>query len=140
MAKDSGTAKETVENKTGATENKLPVTREPFKSKGKTYLAYLIKGKLRGRDIKIDLMPQKAGRNIDGGGYEVLDLVFGDAETAELIQQFETYQQDGKTQTRTVYIVRNPDPDIPGEYFECSVIPARPSDRALLEMLLTRIS
>ena len=136
MAKENRTAEQTVGGEAGAV--KLFATREIFKSKGKEFYSYKINAKLRGRDKEIHLKPPNAGRQTDGGGYGVLDLVFDDADSVEFVQTFEDYQQDGKKMTRTVYIVRSPDPERPGEYYQCPVVPDRPSDRALLDMLLVR--
>ncbi|GHV02045.1 hypothetical protein FACS1894211_12800 [Clostridia bacterium] len=142
MAKVQRLAEEAAENQEQAAqeERKIYVVRKPFKSKkekGKTYYAYMIEDKLRGRDIKIELLPPKVGKEMDAGGYGVLDIVFDGNDAAELTVKSESFNDmNGKAQTRTVYGVRNVDEET-GEIWESVVVPARPSDRALLEMLLT---
>ena len=59
--------------------NKIIVERETFESKGKTYYTYFIKGQVRGKDVRVAVIPP------DKGGYAVLDIVFGDAMEAELV-------------------------------------------------------
>ena len=123
------------DNNAGTVE-KLFVTRESFKSKGKEMYAYVVKSTLRGRDVKVELIPPKAGRNTDGAGFGVLDLVFNGAEKVDFVRTFEDYLQDGKKMVRTVYTAESKDAD--GEY-KCPVVPARKSDQAILDMLFARI-
>jgi hypothetical protein len=141
MAKVQRLAEEAAEDREQAAqeERKIYVVRKPFKSKkekGKTYYAYMIEAKVRGRDIKIEMLPPKVGKDIDAGGYGVLEIVFDKSDTAELTVRSESYEQNGKKQTRTIYGVRSADEET-GELWESDIVPARPSDRALLEMLLT---
>lgn len=49
------------------------VERDTFEKDGKTYYSYFIKGKVRGKDVRVAIVPP------DKGGYAVLDIVFGDA-------------------------------------------------------------
>ena len=115
-------------------EQRLCVQKEPFEYNGKTYNRYFIKGMVRGREVKIDLAPPN--KDTDMGGYTVLDIVFGDAERADLI--VEPYEiTDDKTKQvikGNRYIVRTADED--GKVYECTVKPSRTSDRSLLQMLL----
>ena len=62
---------------------KIFVERETFESKGKTYFGYYIKGTVRGRDVKVGIAPPD--KDTDKGGYAVLDIVFGNADKAELV-------------------------------------------------------
>ena len=62
-----------------ANEKQIYVERETFEKNGKVYYSYFIKGTIRGKDIKINIMPP------DKGGYTVLDIVFGNAMMAELV-------------------------------------------------------
>ena len=55
------------------------VERETFEMKGNTYFSYFIRGNVRGKDVKVSIVPP------DKGGYTVLDIVFGDANTANLM-------------------------------------------------------
>lgn len=120
-------ANEKVENKT------LYVERESFKGNdGREFWSYIVKGKIRGRDVKIDFMPK------DKGGYEPLDIVFDVKPVAELIMTEEEMTNDnGKTTKYNSYKVRNIDDD--GVIYECGVKPARDSDKALLVMLLNTL-
>lgn len=108
----------------------LFVERESFKGKdNKEYWAYVIKGNVRGREIKVDFIPK------DKGGYEPLDILFEISDKAELIMNHEQMKDSSGHITRYVsYKVRTVDED--GVVFECGVKPARDSDKALLNMLI----
>ena len=110
------------------------VERETFESKGKTYFGYYIKGTVRGREVKVGIAPPD--KDTDKGGYTVLDIVFGDADRADLIiEPFEiTDEKTKKVIKANRYIVRTVDED--GKVYECTVKPSRTSDRSLLQMLL----
>lgn len=58
--------------------NGILVERETFEKDGKTYFSYFIKGKVRGKEVKVAIVPP------DKGGYTVLDIVFGAEMRAEL--------------------------------------------------------
>lgn len=111
---------------------KLFVTREPFTgSDGNKYWAYVLKGEVRGRDVKVDFAPK------DKGGYEPLDIVFSIAPTAELIMTTETMTDASGSKTKYVtYKVRNED-DLGA--LECGVKPSRDSDKALLQMIISQL-
>ena len=121
-----------MENKNN--EKQLYVQKEPFEYNGKTYNHYYIKGVVRGREVKIDLAPPN--KDTDMGGYAVLDIVFGNADKAELV--LVPYEiRDDKTKKvvkGNSYVVRSVDED--GRVYECPVKPARTSDKSLLNMLL----
>lgn len=110
------------------------VQKEPFEYNGRTFYHYYIKGVVRGREVKIDVAPPN--KDTDMGGYTVLDIVFGDANRADLIvEPFETTDEKTKQAIKgNRYIVRTVDED--GKVYECTVKPARTSDRSLLNMLL----
>ena len=110
------------------------VQKEPFEYNGRTCYHYYIKGVGRGREVKIDVAPPN--KDTDMGGYTVLDIVFGDANRADLIvEPFETTDEKTKQAIKgNRYIVRTVDED--GKIYECTVKPARTSDRSLLNMLL----
>ncbi len=120
--------KETAKKET--VERKLFVERENFKGNdGKDYWAYIVKGQVRGRDIKVDFAPK------DKGGYEPLDIVFDVSPKAELVMTDEEMTDaNGKVTKFTSYKVLTVDED--GIPYECSVKPSRDSDKALLKMLL----
>lgn len=109
----------------------LKIEREQYTGKdNKQYWAYLVRGKVRGRDVKVDFKPK------DAGGYEPLDIVFDVAETATLIiSEEETTDRFGNKVKFTTYTVRNVDED--GIAYECSVKPRQDSDRSLLAMLIS---
>lgn len=105
------------------------VERETFEKDGKTYFSYFIKGNVRGKDVKVAIIPP------DKGGYTVLDIVFGEAMQAELkITPFEIKGEDGNVIKGNTYAVFTKDED--GEVYECSIKPFRNSDKALLNMLI----
>ena len=58
---------------------KIFVERETFEKNGRTFFSYFIKGNIRGKDVKVAVVPP------DKGGYTVLDIVFGNEMSAELI-------------------------------------------------------
>lgn len=115
-------------------DKKIYVERETFEKNDKTYYSYFIKGTVRGREVKIAIAPPNS--DTDKGGYTVLDLVFGNAEKAELlVKPFEI--KDEKTKkvvTGNTYAIQSTDEN--GEVYECSVKPFRSSDKTLLSMLL----
>lgn len=122
--------KETTKKETAIAEKKLYVERENFKGNdGKEYWAYIVKGQVRGRDVKVDFAPK------DKGGYEPLDIVFDVSPKAELVMADEEMTDaNGKTTKFTSYKVLTIDED--GIPYECSVKPSRDSDKALLKMLI----
>ena len=111
---------------------KLFVERESFiGTDGKQYWAYVLKGDVRGRAVKVDFAPK------DKGGYEPLDIVFMVKDTAELIMTTETMTDaNGKKNTYVSYKVRNAD-DL--GVLECGVKPSRDSDKALLTMVINQL-
>ena len=113
-----------------ADNKQIYVERDTFEKDGKTYYSYFIKGKVRGKDVKVAIVPP------DKGGYTVLDIVFGDAMAAELVAKPYEIKDDstGKVITGNSYAVRSVDEN--GEEYECAVKPFRSSDKALMNMLL----
>ena len=57
---------------------KIYVERETFEMNEQTYFSYFIKGTVRGKDVKVAVIPP------DKGGYTVLDIVFGNENKADL--------------------------------------------------------
>lgn len=110
--------------------NKIVVEREPYELNGTTYLAYFVRGNVRGKDVKVSVVP------LDFGGYTVLDIVFMDAMQAELVS--EPYEikdeKTGSVISGKMYSVRSVDEN--GEIYECRVKPSRNSDKQLLQMIL----
>lgn len=107
------------------------VERETFEKDDKTYYSYFIKGKVRGKEIKVAVIPP------DRGGYSVLDIVFGNEMKAELTLTPYEIKDDssGKIIKGNTYGVRTYDES--GEIYECNIKPYRNSDRTLLQMLLS---
>lgn len=112
----------------------LTVEREQYTGKDKKqYWAYIVKGKVRGRDVKVDFKPK------DAGGYEPLDIVFDVAPTASLIMtDEETTNTNGEKVKYTAYKVQNIDEY--GIIYECGIKPRQDSDKALLTMLLNTLN
>lgn len=107
----------------------IKVERETYEKNGKTNFTYFIKGTIRGKAVRIAVMPP------DFGGYTVLDIVFNDAMEADLVvTPFAMKNESGEVITGNTYAVRSVDED--GEIYECKIKPFRNSDKALLNMLL----
>ena len=113
-------------------ENQIKVERDTYEKDGKTYYSYFIKGNIRGRDIRVLIVPP------DKGGYTVLDIVFGEEMEAELVlNPYEIKDENtGKVIKGNSYAVRTVDEE--GEVYECAIKPFRASDKALLNMLLNK--
>ena len=110
-------------------EKKIMVERETFEYEGKEYFGYYIKGEVRGREVKVRVMPP------DIGGYAVLDIVYAEANKAELtLTPYEIKGNDGRVVSGNIYGVRSVDED--GVVYECKIKPSRDSDKNLLNMLL----
>ena len=116
-----------MENKAG---KQIFVEREIFEKDEKQYYSYFIKGEVRGKDVKVAIVPP------DLGGYAVLDIVFGGGESAELtLTPYEIREEKtGKVIKGNTFGIRTVDEN--GEVYECPVKPFRASDKALLKMLL----
>ncbi len=111
--------------------NQIMVERETFTKNDHTYFSYFIKGTVRGKDVKVAIVPP------DNGGYALLDIVYGDAMAAELtLKPYEIKdEKTGNVITGNSYGVRTVD-KATGEIFECPVKPFRSSDKAILNLLL----
>ncbi len=110
---------------------KLFVEREKFTGNdGKEYYSYFLKGKVRGRDVRVDFAPK------DKGGYEPLDIVFDVQDKAELtIGKEEMVDSNtGRKSVYDTYTVKTVDAD--GIEYVVGVKPTRNSDKALLQMLI----
>lgn len=107
------------------------VERETYTKDDKEYFTYFIKGNVRGRDIKIGIMPP------DIGGYTALDIVFDSAMQAELaLRPYEIRDEKTHKVTKGVsYAVASKD-ETTGKTYECTIKPSRKSDKDLLDMLL----
>lgn len=116
-----------------ANQNTIYVERETFTKNGRTYFTYFVKGNVRGKDIRVAVIPP------DRGGYTVLDIVFGNEMAAELlIKPFEIKDDaTGRVVSGNTYAVVSYDED--GTDYECAIKPYRASDKALLNMLVKKI-
>ena len=110
--------------------NKIFVERETYEKDGNTYFSHVVKGKIRGKDVKATLVPH------DVGGYAILDIVFGEKLSAELV--LKPYEIKDEKTKKTVkgnsYAVRSVDTET-GEVLECPVKPFRSSDKTILGMI-----
>lgn len=109
---------------------KLYVERETFEKNGKTYWSYFIKGNVRGKDVRVQIVPP------DRGGYTVLDIVFGDADKVEVVvKPFEIKDENtGRIIAGNTYAIQSVGEN--GEVYECTIKPSRISDKALINMML----
>lgn len=112
----------------------LTIEREQFVSNKRKYWSYFINGELRKRKIKVELVPK------DNGGYEMLDLVFGDETTAKLsVTRTSMRDKDTKRKISLIsYEAYNIDEEDGSRYYT-SIKPARNSDASALEQLLERL-
>lgn len=120
--------------------NNLQVTRKSYVSKkdGKTYFNYVVIGNIRRtvggkvmeKSVQVDFQPK------DFGGYEVLDLIFFNTETANLVVEPKTMVNDatGEVLHYTDYIVQSTDDD--GNVFSYKMKLSRESDKSLLEAIM----
>ena len=114
-----------------ANNKQIFVERETFTRGEKTFFSYFIKGKVRGKDVKVAIVPP------DNGGYQLLDIVFGSEMKAELtLKPYEIKdEKTGNVITGNSYGVRTVDKET-GEIYECPVKPFRSSDKVTLGLLL----
>ena len=115
-----------------AKNNKFYVERETYEKNEKTYFAYFIKGTIRGKEVKISIVPPDR----DLKGYMALDIVFGDENKAELVVNPFEIKDDatGKVIKGNTYIARTTDAH--GEVYECNIRPFKNSDKTLLNMII----
>ena len=74
----------------------LMVGRETYVSKkdNQEHFSYFVKGIVRGKEVKVRIVPP------DFGGYNVLEIVFGNDEEVELtVKPFEIKDEKGKVTT-----------------------------------------
>ena len=108
---------------------KIFVERETFVKDDKTFFSYFIKGNIRGKDVKVAVVPP------DKGGYAVLDIVFGNEMKADLVvKPFEIKDEaTGKVVTGNTFSVQTTEDGI---VYECAIKPYRSSDKMLLNMII----
>ena len=107
------------------------VERDTFEKDGKEYYSYFIKGVVRGKEVRVMIIPP------DKGGYTVLDIVCSKEMMAELtLTPYEIKDEStGRVVKGNTYGVRTVDEET-SEVYECKVKPFRDSDKTLLNMLL----
>lgn len=87
-------------------EKKIKVERETYTKDDKTYFSYFIKGVIRGREVRIAVVPP------DNGGFRVLDIVFDNAMSADLVlKPYEIKDDKGKVLKGNTYAVVSKDKD-----------------------------
>lgn len=113
---------------------RLTVEREAYEAKNKKeYYGYFVRGQVRGREVRAELTP----KNKDFDGYELLDLIFDIAPTAELyIHDEESETASGSKSIYTVYEVQNTDED--GILYSYKLKPRAESDKSILNVLLQK--
>jgi hypothetical protein len=110
-------------------DKKIKVEREIFEKGEKSYSSYYIKGEVRGKQVKVQVIPP------DFGGYKVLDIVYNGDNEAELqLTPYKFTTDDGQVLEGNTFKIVSFDED--GTIYECPVKPARSSDKSLLKMLL----
>lgn len=110
--------------------DKVYVEREIYEKDGKSYWSYFIKTKIRGKDVRVAVVPP------DFGGYQVMDIVFGDDNKALLVTKpYEIKdEKTGRVVSGNTFGIQNVDEN--GEIYECSIQAFRKSDKSLLNMLI----
>lgn len=109
--------------------NKFIVNRETYEKEGKTYFAYFVEGEVKGRKVRVNVIPH------DIGGYTVLDIVFDGAQevTFDVRPLTITKPNGEKTEIKSLYVVSC---DENGEVYECPVKAKNKSDNVLLSMIM----
>ena len=107
----------------------ITVEREARVKNDKTYYTYFISANIRGKEVRISVMPP------DTGGYRVLDIVYGNQNEATLVvTPFEIKDTSGRVVRGNTFSVQSYDEN--GEIYECPIKPSRTSDKSLLNMIL----
>lgn len=109
---------------------KYLLEKEKYTTKdGIERFSYVVKGSVKGTSVKAYMTPP------DFGGYQILDIIFGDKMSAELVASpFEIKSEDGSVIKGNTYSVKSVDEK--GEVFELKMKPSKASDKAILKMLI----
>lgn len=112
------------------TKNKILVQREKYVKNEKEFYAYFVKGLIKGKEVKANIVPS------DFGGYTLLDLIFTDNDNAELLATPFEFKEEatGNIINGVSYFVNLVDTD--GEVIECKVKPAKSSDKSIIKLLM----
>ena len=113
---------------------RLTVERDTYETRDKKeYYNYFVRGQVRGREVRAELAP----KNKDFDGYELLDLIFDIAPTAELyIHDEESETASGSKSVYTVYEIQNTDED--GILYSYKLKPRAESDKSIINVLLQK--
>lgn len=107
------------------------VERTVVHTNGKKYNNYFVKGTLNGREIKADLIA------VDLGGYEILDIAFGDKKTKLLgIERSARKDATDKVVRYNSYYVAGEDEL--GIIFKVGLRPRETSDKTYLEYIIAK--
>lgn len=109
---------------------KLKITRERYTSKnGDDRYSYSIKGEIRGRELKADLLPS------DINGYALLDVLFLDGEVFLNVLPYSIKdEKSGEIIKGNSYQAISIDSN--GEELICPIKSKTKSDKAILDMLI----
>ena len=108
----------------------LMIQREPYFKLDRQYWSYYVKGTIRGKECRVNLIPP------DVGGYDLLDIVFDDADSCVLTAvPFSIKDESGATITGNTFMAVSTDPET-GEVYECKVKPALASGKTMLSLML----
>jgi len=107
----------------------LYLEKEPYEKNGKQFHAYVVKGSVMGTILKATLTPP------DVGGYQLLNLIFGDKNAVELkVKPFQMTTESGEVLSGNTYSVEVIDED--GTICECKMKPLKATDKSILKMLV----
>ena len=110
----------------------LTLERETYTGRdGKEYYGYIVRGVLRGREVKADIVPK------DIGGYELLDILFdGDGEVVLTVTDEEKVDNFGNKTRYKTYAAETTDEN--GTLLTCDVKPKQSSDKCYITAFLNQ--
>lgn len=121
----------------------LKVLRSEFTLKAKdksdkVCYSYYIDADIRGKSVKINLVPAMKKDSKDTGAYVFLDIVFMKDETANLgLKPYSMTDAEGEIKEGYSYVVSNYDEE-EGINYSYKVKPEKQSDSAFLDVLMKR--
>ena len=110
----------------------LTLERETYTGRdGNEYFGYIVRGVLRGREVKADIVPK------DIGGYELLDILFdGEGEVLLTVTDEEKVDSFGNKTRYKSYVAETIDED--GTPLVCEVKPKESSDKCYITAFLNQ--
>lgn len=110
----------------------LTLERETYTGRdGNEYYGYIVRGVLRGREVKADIVPK------DIGGYELLDILFdGDGEVMLTVSDEEKVDNFGNKMRYKSYAAETIDED--GTPLVCDVKPKQSSDKCYITAFINQ--